>query len=143
MIHHHSHACRKSQKFSSHLATCVTSKIPKWEQCLTPCRRLNLVWSYPRLVFLSVLLAVTLFVAGPQMGSVDDDQDGVPDVAVVVSAPKASDVCRNFHGIQDGTQASTAVANNQVHSVQLGGFESSTAPHNGGSVLQIVCVLRC
>ena len=37
-----------------------------------------------RLVVVLGLLAITLFVAGPQLGSLDADQDGFPEVPVVV-----------------------------------------------------------
>ncbi len=37
------------------------------------------------------LVALTLFVVGPQAGSVDDDGDGNPDIPVVVSSPSFVD----------------------------------------------------
>lgn len=127
----------------AYLTTCVTSKNSKMMEFSTSCYWLNLVWSYPRLVLLSVLMAITLFVVGPQMGSIDDDQDGSPDIAVVVSSPKASDVCRNFHGGQDGIDDGKAVADKLVRTAPFWVSPSSSAPRNGRAVLQAVCVLRC
>jgi hypothetical protein len=37
-----------------------------------------------RLLLCIWVVALGLFVVGPQMGSIDDDQDGAPDVAIVV-----------------------------------------------------------
>jgi len=40
-----------------------------------------------RAILLIGLTALTLFVVGPLAGSIDDDEDGSPDIPVVVSDP--------------------------------------------------------
>jgi len=44
-----------------------------------------------RVLVVAGLIALALFVVGPQRGSVDDDLDGNPDIPVVVSGPTLAD----------------------------------------------------
>lgn len=46
-----------------------------------------------------VLIAMTLFFLGPQLGSIDIDGDGVPDVPVIVLEGSSG---QNSQGILDG-----------------------------------------
>lgn len=92
--------------------------------------------------------AIALFVAGPQMGSFDfdNDNDGSPDVPVVaVLLSHVSDASRCAGKDQPRQKFRNsvvpAVLGIQPHSL---GFEASAfVSHDGRSTLQSFCLLRC
>jgi hypothetical protein len=90
--------------------------------------------------------AIALFVAGPQMGSFDDDNDGSPDVPVVVAV--RNQVCDESRCI--GKVQEQQKVNNSVVPALIGiqprhpGIEEPLfAAHDGRSTLQAFCLLRC
>jgi hypothetical protein len=104
-------------------------------------------WTKPFLspVLVAGLVALALFVVGPQAGSLDDDGDGNPDVPVVVMA--SSSVAQVSHATQlneRSLNASDVVAATPIgiHSDRVKrGY--SDARRYGRSALPSLCPLRC
>ncbi len=76
------------------------------------------------------------------MGSIDDDQDGIPDIAVVVSVPKASDIRRTTDGF--GGKVDQSIAAITQHEKPSARSEvARPISLNINSALQICFILRC
>ena len=101
----------------------------------------NLTSLFYRLVTMVWLIAIALFVLGPPVGSIDVDNDGNPDVAVVVFAPQASDVFRMRGQNDDLQNTQTLVATSLRLPRQKDNFQ--IVAHDGRAVLHSCCVLRC
>jgi hypothetical protein len=101
----------------------------------------NLMRRFYRPLTVLWLIAIALFVAGPPMGSVDVDNDGNPDIAVVVSAPRPSDVSRT-RGTNDELQNAHNMVVTSVR-IPAHNHDFETAAQDGCSVLHSCCVLRC
>jgi len=100
----------------------------------------------PRSLLLVGIVALTLFVVGPQAGSLDDDGDGSPDIPIVVSdatlaadASQTADVdqrSQNVRGVHKTIQ-------NGIQPRHIGICKSNFASLHGRSVLRSSCLLRC
>jgi hypothetical protein len=92
------------------------------------------------------LMALTLFVVGPQAGSVDDDGDGNPDIPVVVSSPSVvGEVSFAKRVIQRSPNISAVVASVCIGILTpcSGAAKSDFVSLDGRSVLHASCPLRC
>lgn len=99
-----------------------------------------------RAIVLVGVVALALFVIGPQAGSVDDDGDGNPDIPVVVSgcalaadlssATRANQRSRNIHDVR--LSRSLGIS---PRSVEVAKPEFSSPADR--SVLRSSCSLRC
>ena len=97
-----------------------------------------------RYLLLIQLFAIALFVAGPQMGSIDDDQDGIPDIEVVVSAPQPG----AFSGLRWNERLPEAFPPAVVKLRRMGGSllrldRTEFSPTASHSALCYLCMLRC
>jgi len=91
-------------------------------------------------------VAITLFVAGPQAGSIDDDGDGNPDVPIVVLAPGLTGEGPHRTYLNDLTRkVPSAVAQDFVasHFPCSGMGNSHLSARNSRFVLRFSCLLRC
>lgn len=90
--------------------------------------------------------AIALFVAGPQMGSLDDDDDGSPDIPVVVAVRNhVCDDSRNVGRPQQQQKGNRSVVA-AIIDIEPGhpGIEGPLfLAHDGRSTLQASCLLRC
>lgn len=78
------------------------------------------------------------------MGSYDSDQDGIPDIAVIVSVPKASDVCRNIQHSESNVNLGVAeIAHYEGPAANFDISLSRTVAILAGSVLHAPVILRC
>ena len=97
--------------------------------------------------FLTVaLFAMALFVAGPQMGSLDVDGDGFPEVPVaVVKGPVAafSSTTLNHEPLQRAVRAALNLRVVALGPLSIDGNQSDLALHGLGTYLCCSCVLRC
>ncbi len=99
---------------------------------------------FPCALLLVALGAIALFVAGPLMGSVDDDNDGSPDIPVVVSLRnEIRDVPGCIGRDQQKSQSSVVRRFVGIQAHHLGIDEPVLASHDGRSTLQSFCLLRC
>src|SRR5579864_3136914 len=92
------------------------------------------------------LLFLSLFVLGPQMGSIDADGDGYPETAIVVasSSPtvKAPSSARKNLPLQEiYNSLGLAVITIQQYHFKIN--EPDFASQVGRSALQSFCLLRC
>lgn len=97
-------------------------------------------------LLLVLLGAIALFVAGPQMGSFDDDNDGSPDIpVVVVMQGRISDLPRCISKNQQHQKFhnSAVPAFVGLQSRHSGIDDPVFASHDGRSTLQSFCLLRC
>lgn len=96
------------------------------------------------LLLLVQLIAITVFVVGPQAGSLDDDGDGNPDVPVVVSALRGAEdlgcVPRYRGRALDREPAKTGLPAD-ADCVQANRQSSSASQHR--LLLSALCLLRC
>ena len=90
------------------------------------------------------VVAVALFVVGPQWGSIDDDNDGNPDIAVLVSAPRRADVSRS-RGKNETLQnlCRRVPADVEVDPNHLTFGKSDFLSHDERTAPHSFCVLRC
>ena len=92
------------------------------------------------------LVALALFVVGPQAGSFDDDGDGSPDIPVVVSGvtlvgdvSRTTSVSQRKQIVHEAVPAPTIAMLTRQSGIGKSDF---TAP-DGRSVLRSCCMLRC
>ncbi len=143
----HSNTCCGSQRrvpARCYLTTiCASAKTGA-----TSTRRLfpqRMKWFHCRLL-LVLVGAIALFAVGPQMGSLDDDNDGSPDIPVVVAVGNpVCDVSRALGKNQSRQQFQNSVvpAVNGTQSRDAGIDQPVFVAHDGRSALQSFCLLRC
>lgn len=99
------------------------------------------VWSgYQRLILVAGLALVTLFVMGPQAGSLDCDGDGIPEVPVVLMAASIVAGPLSLTNLQDCSRTALAVAAGEDRSLLPA---PSVLACGGRSFLRACCQLRC
>jgi hypothetical protein len=104
------------------------------------------MWKFGRPVLILGLLAIAGFAVSPQLGSVDADEDGYPEVPVVVaSTSPIADLSSSTRRDPRPESIHNAVALTliAVQPYQFGIDESEFALHSGRSALRSFCVLRC
>jgi hypothetical protein len=118
------------------------------EMTARPTPRYFLHWTKRfRRPFLRLLLVtIALFVIVPQMSSVDSDEDGIPDLPAIAMAANSigveSSSTRKDSGPQE-IQGTVVFALAATLSHRLEGDRSDRVFHDGRSVLQSSCALRC
>jgi hypothetical protein len=104
-----------------------------------------LVFVRARLILLLGLFAAALFLMGPQMGSLDVDGDGIPEVPIAVAqtriATPLSSLVRNEQKFQT-TYRSFEVVSAAI-GLQSGVAESEFGIPSCYTPLQVSCILRC
>jgi hypothetical protein len=93
-----------------------------------------------------VLVTIALFVSVPQMSSVDSDADGIPDIPAIAIAANSIAVPSSSTRKDSGPQkihntVVLALAATQSHHLEAD--KSDCVFHDGRSVLQSSCALRC
>lgn len=101
---------------------------------------------FRRPFLLLAIVTVALFVMVPQMALVDTDNDGITDLSAIaigathIAGPSGSkrkdDRPQNSH-----TTVALALVATQLHHLEAD--ESDCVSHNGRSILQSFCSLRC
>jgi hypothetical protein len=112
----------------------------------TPRHFANSIWKLGRPVLILVLMAFAVFAVGPQLGSVDADQDGYAEVSVVVAnARPTADLSSSMRRSPRLKNIYNAVALTlmAVQPYRFGIDESEFPLPSGRSALQSFCVLRC
>jgi hypothetical protein len=104
------------------------------------------MWMFGRPFLLAALLAMSVFVLGPEIGSIDDDGDcgsGVP--AVIVATRPAGDLSRSTRANRQPENIRNAATLIDVtnNSQSFGTDESELALRSGRSALRSFCLLRC
>jgi hypothetical protein len=101
---------------------------------------------FGRQVMILGLMAILVFAVGPQLGSVDADEDGYPEVPVVVAStnPAAGLSSSTRRGPRpQSVHSAVALRLMAVQPYQFGIDESEFPLHSGRSAQQSFCVLRC
>jgi len=114
----------------------------------TPRHSRNRIQAFLRPFLFAELVAVALFVVGPQAGSFDDDGDGIPDIPVVVSGTTfVGDVSAAAGASQRPQELHHVVASAiiRMHTRHVGKSDSVSdrAALDGRSVLRGSSLLRC
>ena len=104
------------------------------------------MWKCRRYFLVLGLLFLSLFVLGPQTGSIDADGDGYPETAIVVASSsrivKAPSSVRKNLPLQELNNAlGLAVIAIQKYHFTIN--EADVASQAGRTALQYFCLLRC
>lgn len=97
------------------------------------------------LFLLVEIIVLTLFVVGPQAGSLDDDGDGNPDVPVVVSSSRGvEDVARAPRCNERLVETAGAMTTSRVDTDCLAAVRQVPSNYCGHRIsLQFPSLLRC
>jgi len=114
----------------------------------TPRHSRHRIHAFLRLLLFAELVAVVLFVIGPQAGSFDDDGDGSPDIPVVVSG---TSFVRDVSGAASARERSlqcrqvvgAAIIRMRTCPIRESDSVSGCACFDGRSVLRGSSQLRC
>jgi hypothetical protein len=141
----HTDACSGSQLSGFRVASVVCEQ--EMTARSTPKDFLHWVKRFRRPFLRLVLVTIALFVIVPQMSSVDSDDDGIPDLptAIAIAANSIavpSSSTRKDSGPQKiHNTVVLALAATQSHHLEAD--KSDCVFHDGRSVLQSSCALRC
>ena len=96
-------------------------------------------------ILLVTFVALVLFVVGPQLGSIDADEDGYPEVSVVVanSGPSLGAARSELRtqSLQETHQPPPSQAAIRQNAAQV--EKPAVAYQPGRSLLRSACLLRC
>jgi hypothetical protein len=112
----------------------------------TPRHFASSMWKFGRPVVILGLMAIAVFAVGPQLGSVDADEDSYPEVPVVVASTSrafdSSSATRRAPRRPQSIDNAVALRLMAVQPYQFG-IDESEFPLHRGSAQQSFCVLRC